>query len=105
MRALQFSSYGPPDVLEVAEVPPPHAGPAQIRVAVRASGVTPADWYLRSGRFQDWIPLPLPHLLGVDAAGVVDEIGDGVAGSSPAMRSSGPPTTPGWAVPTPSTPC
>jgi len=65
-------------VLEVAEVPEPHAGPGQIRVAVRASGVTPADGYFRSGRFKDWIPLPLPHVPGVDAAGVVDEVGDGV---------------------------
>jgi NADPH:quinone reductase-like Zn-dependent oxidoreductase len=65
-------------VLEVAEAPEPHAGPGQIRVAVRASGVTPADGYFRSGRFKDWIPLPLPHLLGIDAAGVVDEVGAGV---------------------------
>jgi len=78
MRALRFSRYGPPSVLEVAEVPEPHAGAGQIRVAVRASGVTPADGYFRSGRFKDWIPLPLPHVLGVDAAGVVDEVGDGV---------------------------
>lgn len=78
MRAVRFSTYGPPSVLEVAEVPPPHAGPGQIRVAVRASGVTPADGYFRSGRFRDWIPLTLPHVLGVDAAGVVDEVGDGV---------------------------
>ena len=59
MKALQFFQYGPPRVLEVAEVAEPHAGPGQIRVAVRASGVTPADGYFRSGRFQDWIPLPL----------------------------------------------
>jgi len=78
MRALQFSRYGPASVLEVAEVVEPHAGAGQIRVAVRASGVSPADGYFRSGRFQDWIPLPLPHVLGIDAAGVVDEIGDGV---------------------------
>ncbi|WP_433351978.1 NADP-dependent oxidoreductase [Micromonospora saelicesensis] len=78
MRALQFSKYGPASVLEVSEVPEPHAGPGQIRVAVRASGVNPADTYVRAGRFQEWIPLRLPHVPGVDAAGVVDEIGDGV---------------------------
>ncbi|MEU8301296.1 NADP-dependent oxidoreductase [Micromonospora sp. NPDC048909] len=78
MRALQFSKYGPASVLEVAEVPEPHPGPGQIRVAVRASGVNPADTYFRAGRFRDWIPLRLPHVPGVDAAGVVDEIGDGV---------------------------
>ncbi|GLZ42219.1 NADP-dependent oxidoreductase [Actinokineospora sp. NBRC 105648] len=80
MRALRFSAYGPTSVLGVVDVPEPHAGPGQVRVAVRASGVTPADTYLRSGRFRDWIPLPLPHVLGMDAAGVVDEVGAGVAG-------------------------
>ncbi|TDC30855.1 NADP-dependent oxidoreductase [Micromonospora sp. 15K316] len=78
MRALQFSEYGPPSVLKVAEMPEPHPGPGQIRVAVRASGVNPADTYVRAGQFQEWIPLRLPHVPGVDAAGVVDEVGDGV---------------------------
>jgi NADPH:quinone reductase-like Zn-dependent oxidoreductase len=78
MRALQFSEYGPVSVLRIAEVPEPHAGPGQVRVAVRATGVTPADCYTREGRFRDWIPLPLPHVPGVDAAGVVDEVGAGV---------------------------
>ncbi|MDP9824871.1 NADP-dependent oxidoreductase [Kineosporia succinea] len=81
MRALQFSEYGPSSVLHVADVPEPHAGPGQVRIAVRASGLTPADTYFRSGRFRDWMPLSLPHTLGVDAAGVVDEVGDGVTGT------------------------
>jgi NADPH:quinone reductase-like Zn-dependent oxidoreductase len=78
MQALTFSEYGPVDVLNVAEVAEPHAGPGQIRVAVRASGVTPADAALRSGRLGNRVPLP--HVLGVDAAGVVDEVGEGVTG-------------------------
>jgi NADPH:quinone reductase-like Zn-dependent oxidoreductase len=83
MRALQFSEYGPAGVLRVAEAPEPHAGPGQVRIAVRASGVTPADWYLRSGRFRDFLPVTLPHVLGADAAGVVDEVGAGVTGVRP----------------------
>ncbi|SDH42601.1 NADPH:quinone reductase [Sinosporangium album] len=83
MRALTFAEYGPTSVLEVADVPEPHAGPGRIRVAVRASGVTPADCSLRSGRLRDVAPLPLPHVLGVDAAGVVDEVGAGVTGIRP----------------------
>ncbi|WP_433719582.1 NADP-dependent oxidoreductase [Actinoplanes sp. CA-051413] len=83
MRALQFSEYGPAGVLRVAEAPEPHAGPGHIRIAVKASGVTPADWYLRSGRFRDWMPLTFPHVLGADAAGVVDEVGAGVTGVRP----------------------
>jgi NADPH:quinone reductase-like Zn-dependent oxidoreductase len=80
MRALQFSQYGPTDLLHVAEVAEPHAGPGQIRIEVRASGVTPADAGLRAGRFGQAVPLP--HVPGVDAAGAVDEIGEGVTGVS-----------------------
>ncbi|WP_439662927.1 NADP-dependent oxidoreductase [Lentzea sp. HUAS TT2] len=76
MRALQFSEYGPADVLHVGEAAEPHAGPGQIRIAVRASGVTPADAMLRAGRFGQ--RLSLPHIPGVDAAGVVDEVGEDV---------------------------
>ncbi|SDT39285.1 NADP-dependent oxidoreductase [Actinoplanes derwentensis] len=83
MRALQFFEYGPADVLRVTEIPEPHPGPGEIRIAVRTSGVTPADWKLRSGALQHRLPLPLPHALGVDAAGVVDEIGAGVTGVAP----------------------
>ncbi|MFI1972536.1 NADPH:quinone reductase [Streptomyces cinnamoneus] len=83
MRALTFSEYGPASVLEVAEVPEPHAGPGHIRVRVRASGLTPADCRLRSGRFRDMVPLRLPHVPGMDAAGVVDEVGTGVTGVWP----------------------
>jgi NADPH:quinone reductase-like Zn-dependent oxidoreductase len=81
MRALQFSRYGPPDVMHVAEVPEPHAGPGQIRVAVRVSGLSTGEATLRSGKVRDAIPLPLPHRTGFDAAGVVDEVGAGVTGT------------------------
>ncbi|MER5783172.1 NADP-dependent oxidoreductase [Streptomyces mobaraensis] len=83
MRALTFSEYGPASVLEVADVPEPHAGPGHIRIRVRASGLTPSDCHLRSGRFRDIAPLRLPHVLGMDAAGMVDEVGTGVTGIRP----------------------
>ena len=44
MRALQFRAYGGPEVLEWAEAPDPHAGPGQVRIAVRAASVNPIDW-------------------------------------------------------------
>ena len=82
MKAVQFSEYGDPDVLRVADVDEPHAGPGQIRVAVRAASVNPIDWKERSGMLAEMTPLELPHTPGYDAAGVVDEVGDGVAGVS-----------------------
>ncbi|MEV7680031.1 NADP-dependent oxidoreductase [Streptomyces sp. NPDC088341] len=80
MRAIQFSEYGPPSVVRVAEVAAPHAGPGEIRVTVRASGISPGEIRIRSGEMRDVVPLTFPYRTGFDAAGVVDEVGDGVTG-------------------------
>jgi NADPH:quinone reductase-like Zn-dependent oxidoreductase len=78
MHALQFTTYGAPDVLEWAEAPDPHPGPGQIRVAVRAASVNPIDWKKVSGAMSGGKPLTGTSYLGFDAAGVVDEVGEGV---------------------------
>jgi NADPH:quinone reductase-like Zn-dependent oxidoreductase len=80
MKATQFKEYGEPDVLELVEVDEPHAGPGEIRIAVRAVGVNSIDWKVRAGHMREMMPLPLPAGSGLDAAGLVDEIGDGVEG-------------------------
>ncbi|HSU37553.1 MAG TPA: NADP-dependent oxidoreductase [Propionibacteriaceae bacterium] len=78
MKALQFSEYGGPEVLTVADAPEPHAGPGQIRIAVKASSVNGMDRKTRSGMLSGGKPLTEPIVLGWDAAGVVDEVGEGV---------------------------
>jgi len=79
MRALQFTEYGGPEVLEWAEaLPEPHAGPGQIRIAVRGASVNPIDWKILSGAMAGGEPLSGTGFLGFDAAGVVDEVGEGV---------------------------
>ena len=80
MLAAQFDRFGPPDVLSVRSAPDPHPGPAEIRIRVMAAGISPVDLSLRSGNSPSSKSLPLPHIPGVDAAGVVDEIGAGVTG-------------------------
>ncbi|MGD0068017.1 MAG: NADP-dependent oxidoreductase [Streptosporangiaceae bacterium] len=80
MKAVQFAVYGGPEVLTVVEVEAPHAGPGQVRIAVRAAGVNGIDWKIRAGFMREMMPLPLPAGTGVDAAGVIDEIGPGVTG-------------------------
>lgn len=82
MKAVQFERYGSPDVLQVVEVDEPHAGSGQVRIAVRAAGVNALDWKVREGYMKEQMPLDLPAGTGVDAAGVVDEVGDGVQGVS-----------------------
>jgi NADPH:quinone reductase-like Zn-dependent oxidoreductase len=82
MRALQFTTYGGPEVLAWAEAPDPHPGPGQIRIEVRAASVNPLDWKIFSGAMAGGAPLDGTGYLGFDAAGVVDEVGEGVSGVS-----------------------
>jgi NADPH:quinone reductase-like Zn-dependent oxidoreductase len=80
MRALQFRAYGGPEVLEWAEAPDPHAGAGQLRIAVRAASVNPIDWKTIAGATSGGKPMVGTGYLGYDAAGVVDQVGDGVTG-------------------------
>ncbi|MFD9789473.1 NADP-dependent oxidoreductase [Streptomyces sp. NPDC059070] len=82
MFAVQYHRYGGSEVLRVEEAVEPHAGPGQVRIAVRATGVTPADWYLRSGKLRSVATVGFPHIPGMDAAGIVDEVGEGVTGTA-----------------------
>src|SRR5437763_16753400 len=75
VKAVRFSRFGGPEVLEILDLPDPHPGPGQVRIAVRAAGVNPSDWKKRKGLMDG----ELPQTLGHEAAGVVDELGEGVA--------------------------
>ncbi len=77
MYALTFSEYGDADVIHLGEAPEPHAGPGEIRIAVRAASINPIDWKISSGMLAGGEPLKGPGYLGFDAAGVVDEVGEG----------------------------
>ena len=80
-RAVLLDAFGGPEVLDIREVPAPHAGPGQLRVRVTAAGLNPMDWIITAdadtaARFG----LTLPTGFGTDYAGVVDQVGDGVSG-------------------------
>ncbi len=79
MRAARFHTYGPPDVLVVEDAPEPHAIEGAVRIKVQATSVNPIDYLLRAGALQQFFALDLPAIPGRDAAGVVDEVGPGVA--------------------------
>jgi NADPH:quinone reductase-like Zn-dependent oxidoreductase len=80
-RAVVQESFGGPEVLELREVPEPHAGAGEVRVRVAAAGLNPVDWMLASSeQAASMFGVSLPAGFGNDFAGTVDEVGDGVAG-------------------------
>lgn len=79
MKAIQFGRYGGPEALSVVEVDEPHAGAGQVRIAVRAAGVNPSDWKRREGQYRNFEEVTFPAGVGVEASGVVDEMGPGVS--------------------------
>ncbi|WP_432099926.1 NADP-dependent oxidoreductase [Streptomyces sp. WAC 04229] len=80
MKKVSFAEFGGPEVLRLIDAEEPHAGPGQVRIAVRAAGVNPVDWRIREGQILGAHPIELPSGVGLDASGVVDEVGEDVEG-------------------------
>lgn len=80
-RIVQYERIGGPEVLETVEAPEPEAGPGIVVVAVRAAGVNPIEWKVRSG-LRPSPPFDGPRRLGSDGSGVVSAVGPGVTGWS-----------------------
>ncbi|WJV50929.1 NADP-dependent oxidoreductase [Streptomyces flavofungini] len=78
MRAIGVHDYGGPEALRVLDLPEPQAGPGEVRIRVHAAAVNPTDVMLRTGghavRMPDRRP---PFVPGMDAAGVIDQVGPG----------------------------
>ncbi len=78
-RAVRFDKYGDPGVLQVVEVERPIPGPGKVLVRVKAAGINPGEASIRKGLFADRWPATFPSGQGSDLAGVVEEVGSGVA--------------------------
>lgn len=76
MKVIGVTEFGGPEALTAHEVPEPHAGPGEVRIRVHGAAVNPTDTGLRSGNYGAGGQQP-PHVPGMDAAGVVDEVGEG----------------------------
>ncbi len=80
-RAIRYTSFGDTDVLELQDIPEPHAGPDEIRVRVAAAGLNPMDWMLSSmPDIAAMFDIKLPSGFGHDFAGTIDEVGPNVKG-------------------------
>jgi NADPH2:quinone reductase len=76
MKAIRIHEFGGPEVMKLEEVPDLTAGPGQVVVGVKAVGVNPVDTYIRAGAYA--VKPPLPFTPGIDAAGTVEAVGEGV---------------------------
>ncbi|MFJ5116297.1 NADP-dependent oxidoreductase [Kitasatospora sp. NPDC088548] len=81
VKALGFVDYGGPENQEFLDRPVLEPGPGQLGITVRAAGVNPVDWKIRTGRLGK--NRTLPAVLGQEAAGVVERVGPGVEGFTP----------------------
>lgn len=83
MKALVATEYGPVDTLAIAELPKPVPGPGQVLVKVEAAALNPLDIVLVLGILREFMPVEHPFVPGLDAAGVVESVGEGVTDFAP----------------------
>lgn len=76
MKAIRVNEFGGPEVMRLEEVPSLQPGAGQVVVSVNAAGVNPVDTYIRSGQYAK--RPALPYTPGMDAAGIVESVGEGV---------------------------
>ena len=99
MKALTYTNYGPPGVVQITEVPRPEPQPDEILIRVHASAVNTSDWRIRAAAFPGITALPArlifgicrPHntRLGSEFAGVIEAVGPDVNGFVPGQRVFG----------------
>ncbi|MGW4596154.1 NADP-dependent oxidoreductase [Streptomyces sp. NPDC004457] len=82
MKAVRFHEYGDPGVLRHEDVELPVPGAGEVRVRVAATSFNPVDGNIRGGFMRGPIPVVLPHTPGIDVAGTVDALGEGVDGTA-----------------------
>src|SRR5438876_2772193 len=88
MRAIQFSRFGGPEVLQVVEKPTPAPGPGQVLVRVRAAGINFAETLMRQNRYA--VTPDLPAVPGTEVAGTIESLGNGVVGVAVGARVAVP---------------
>jgi NADPH:quinone reductase-like Zn-dependent oxidoreductase len=94
-RAVLIRAYGGAAAAEVAEIAKHTAGQGQVLVRVRAAGVNGIDWKIREGYVRDAFPIQLPAVLGIELAGVVEDVGTGASHFRVGDRVMGPLGRPG----------
>lgn len=92
MKAIRIDEFGGPEVMKIVEIERPRPAPDEILVKVYAASVNPADYIVRQGGNEGLKPLlKLPLGLGLDAAGIIEEVGSEVTGFKKGDRVYGVP--------------
>src|ERR1051325_298709 len=78
MQAIRVHEYGEPKVLALENIQRPKPDADQVLIKLKAAGVNPMDWKLRSGAYKQFMPLQFPWTPGMEGAGVVEEVGSNV---------------------------
>jgi NADPH2:quinone reductase len=76
MKSVAMTAIGGTEVLEILDLPAPVPGPGEVLVDIAASGVNFMDIGIRQG--MAWLEMPLPRVLGVEGAGRITALGQGV---------------------------
>ncbi len=84
MKAILFRAHGGPDKLSYEDLPTPTIGPEEVLVRVKACALNHLDIWIREGN--PAYPMPLPHVSGSDAAGIVEHVGPHVEGVTIGQR-------------------
>lgn len=82
MKAVQYHRYGGSEVLEYTEIQRPSPAAGQVLVKVAGTSFNPVDAGIRGGYLSEVYTISFPHIPGIDLAGTIAELGDGVAGWS-----------------------
>ncbi|HEX8992289.1 MAG TPA: NADP-dependent oxidoreductase [Anaerolineales bacterium] len=90
MSAVRVYDYGDPSVLKLEQVERPAPGAGQVLIRLQAAGVNPADWKYRSGAYKTFMPLKFPWTPGLEGAGVIAAVGEGVTSFRPGQEVYGP---------------
>lgn len=80
MKAIGCTEYGGLDVIKKLDIEKPSPAPGEVLIKIHAAGTNPVDYKIREGRLIDRMPNIFPIVFGWDAAGVVESVGEEVAG-------------------------
>ncbi len=83
MKAVIINDFGGTDKLEIADVPKPEPEEGEVLVRIKAAGVNPVDYKIRSGLYKGRMPIEMPVILGWDVAGIVEKNGFGASRFDP----------------------